>query len=803
MSARFFEFAIWNPYNANRMKKFLPFLALAALCGCTHKAAHPNVLIVTFDTTRADHVGCYAPHAGYTPNIDALAAEGSVFENARTTCPLTLPSHTTILTGATPLRHGLRVNDAGRLPSDVPSIAELFQTNNYETAAFVSAVVLDKRFGLDRGFDHYDDRLPDPKYGSELRENLGAAMVPASIDGAETTSRFLAWLGARADDARPWFSWVHFYDPHGPHDPHPEFRSHGATDEYSQEISYTDSLLGRIVAHLKRTGQYRNTIIVVLADHGESLGEHGELTHGMTLYDGTLHIPLVVKPSDGMEWRLPRRVKDNVSNADIAPTLALGVLGVSWRAEEHEAAGRPFQSIAAGANGAVRKVYSETINPEVAFGWAPLAAITRDDWKYIETPRSELYDLAADPHENDNRAGPDDDIAESMALDLDAIRGLTTTAEPAALPLDHEMIERLRSLGYTAGGDTAKRAAASRAATSDDTRMDIKDALPDLNAYHELKASLAGGFCTTNDFERLKGIISRMPDSPSFLLTYAGMSAFFGDEDEAERVLIRIGELKPDDPDAFGALGSLYLSQDRFEEAAYAYARSIEVGGGLTCQPLAAARIGHIDLLIGDLNGATNMLAASRPFLNEHRAFDKRIGDALLRLGDVDGAIAAYDLALAEQPDWASAIEGGAWARMVSENEDERKRALRDAYSLRLLSDRREPRDLETLAAAYAANGKFKEALATAHEALGILKGEIELPPPPPEYFAAFEGVGAKWRDPAIRQRFFDMVAARLEAAIPDWEAGKRPTQEFAARRLADLDYLMDAPIRQSKPEEY
>ena len=784
------------------MKKLISILALAALCGCARKAARPNVLIVTFDTTRADHIGCYEPHSGHTPNIDALAADGTVFENARTTCPLTLPSHTTLLTGATPLRHGLRVNDAGRLPPDVPSVAELFKTNGYETAAFVSAVVLDRRFGLDRGFDHYDDRLPDPMYGSELRENLGAAMVPASIDGAETTARFLAWQRGRDGDPRPWFAWVHYYDPHGPHDPHPEFRAHGAADEYSQEISYTDALLGRMVAHLKRTGQYRDTTVIVLADHGESLGEHGELTHGMTLYDGTLHIPLVVKPAAGMEWRLPKRVKDDASNADIAPTLARGVFGASWRAEEHEAAGRPLQSIAENG-GAPRKVYSETINPEVAFGWAPLAAVMRGGWKYIETPKTELYDLVADPHEDDNRVGPDDDIAESMALDLDAIRGLTTMAEPVALPLDHDMIERLRSLGYTAGGDTAKRAAASRAATADDTRMDIKDALPDLNTYHELKGMLAGGFCTTNDLERLKGIISRMPDSPSFLLTYAGMSAFFGDEAEAERVLVHVTELKPDDPDAFNAIGSLYLSQERFNEAALAYARAIEVGGGLACQPLAAARIGHIDLLTGDLAGATNMLVASRPFLNEHRAFDKRIGDALLRLGDIPGAIAAYDSALAEQPDWASALEGGTWARMVSANEEERKRALRDAYSLRLLSDRREPRDLETLAAAYAANGKFADALRTAREAIAIVRGEIELPPPPPEYYAAFDGIGAKWRDPAIRRRFFDMVAARLEAAIPDWEAGVAPTQEFAARRLSALDYLMDAPIRQAKPEEY
>lgn len=785
------------------MKRILPILLAAALCGCARKNVRPNVLIVTFDTTRADHVGCYEPHTGYTPNIDALAAEGTVFENARTTCPLTLPAHTTILTGVTPLRHGLRVNDAGRLPPDVPSIAELFKTNNYETAAFVSAVVLDKRFGLDRGFDLYDDRLPDPMYGSELRENLGAAMVPASIDGAETTSRFLEWQRRRTGDGRPWFSWVHYYDPHGPHDQHAEFRAHGASDEYSQEISYTDALLGRIVAHLKRTGQYRDTVIVVLADHGESLGEHGELTHGMTLYEAPVRIPLVIKPAYGMEWRLPGRVAENASNADIAPTLARGALGVEWGVESHEAAGRPLQELASGATGAERKVYSETINPEVAFGWAPLAAVSRGGWKYIESPRAELYDLATDPREDDNRIGPDDDIAESMASDLDVIRGLTTTAKPAALPLDHEMIERLRSLGYTAGGDTAKRAAETRAATRDDTRMDIKDALPDLNAYHELKGKLAGGFCDTNDLEHIKGIISRMPDSPSFLITYAGMSAFFGDEAESERVLRHVTELKPDDPDAFNALGSLYLSQERFDEAAHSYARAIEIGGGLSCQPLAAARIGHIGLLTGDLASATNMLSASRPFLNEHRAFDKRIGDALLRLGDIDGAIAAYDSALAEQPGWASALEGGTWARMVSTEAEERKRALRDAYSLRLLSDRREPRDMETLAAAYAANGKFEDAVRTAREAISIVRGETRLPPPPPEYFAAFDGVGAKWRDPATRQRFFDMVAERLEAAIPDWEAGVAPTQEFAARRLSGLDYLMDAPVRQSAPEEY
>ncbi len=782
-------------------------IAVCCVCGCSRPPEHPNVLVVTLDTTRADHIGCYEPHSGYTPNIDAIARDGTVFEQAYTVCPLTLPAHSSIFTGVTPLRHGLRANDGGCLPSDIPTLAELFSTNGYDTAAFISAVVLDHGFGLARGFDTYDDRLPQRVLASVAanRQENHAAAWP-SIDGAITADRFIEWLGSKdAAPRKPWFAWVHFYDPHGPYDEHPEFAAHGAVDPYSQEISYADALVGRIVARLKADKSYADTWIIVVGDHGESLGEHNEPHHGFTVYDCAVRVPLVVKPARRSGWRAARRVSAVATCVDIAPTLSRGVFGIDWQAERHAAAGLPLQDVAALSQGDAdaRAIYLESLYGAIAHDWAPVAGVRRGNWKFIESPKCELYDISVDGAENDNRAGPDDDIAEELSGILESIRfDVDVSSEsPEVTEIDPAMLARLRSLGYTAGGDSAKKAleAARAAAKPGDGRIDVKDALPLSMEVGQFTARLTEGALDAEAaFPRIREIAALMPGhSKAQLLLVKAMIAT-GETDEAISLLNRLIADGLDISGAHEVLGSIYLGQGRLPEARAEFEQSLSLGGGPELQPLFDLRLAHIDLIEGDLVSATNRIIRARPLSNQKREASKRLGDALVRLGDIPSALAAYNDALAELPGWTPAREGRIWASIASDDPEKRKEAMREAYAMRLLSDRREPRDLEALAVAYAVNGKMDEALRTAREAIGIARGEIKLPPPAAAYAAALGKCA-----PVDRARYFEMVALRLEKAIPTWEAGASPDFNYVAERLAAPDYLSDIPLRQSAPQEY
>ena len=492
------------------------------------------------------------------------------------------------------------------------------------------------------------------------------------------------------------------------------------------------------------------------------------------------------------------------SCVDIAPTLALGVFGAEWPSEGHAAAGRPLQDVAAQAPGeaAGRTIFFESLYGAIAHDWAPVAGVRRGAWKFIESPRRELYDTEADPSELDNRAEPDDDIAEELAEALDSIRSGEEAATPgSAAAIDPAMLARLRSLGYTAGGDSAKKAAeaARAAARGGDSRIDVKDALPLSAEVGRYTAALAADELDAGTaLPRIREIAMLMPghEKAQFLLASALIAT--GATGEAESFLKKMIEKAPGESATHDALGGLYLRLDRIRDARTEFELALELGGGPGLQPLIDLRLAHIDLIEGDLASATNRIVRARPLSNQRREASKRLGDALVRIGDIPSAIEAYDDALAELPGWAPAREGRIWAAIASDDPALRAQALREAYAMRLLSDRREPRDLEALAAAYAANGKTGDALRTAREAIAIARGEIELPPPSPAYAAALE----KTRG-ANRSHYFEMVAQRLEKAIPEWEGGTPPGQRYAAERLAAPDYLSDTPLRQSAPAEY
>jgi choline-sulfatase len=435
--------------RARRIPKTLPAIS-AVLLGFLASAALANgnpqqtpVLLITIDTLRADHLGCYGARSVRTPAIDALAAQGVRFERAMAQVPITLPSHTAILTGTYPMYNGEHDFTSPTLPENVGVVAQAFERQGYVTAAFVSAFVLNSSWGLNRGFRTYDDH-----FGPQQFEMRNPANIERRAD--ETVGRLLRWFETWAAGAvtRPFFVWLHLYDPHSPYDPPQPFHTQYGSHLYDGEIAYTDSQLARLFAALRRSGVYDRALIVLVSDHGESLGEHGEPEHSFFIYDATLHVPLIFKPPLGMAS--PRVVRRLAGSIDIAPTL-LDLLHI------RDPLSRQFQGVSLASDilgkGSAREhaVYSESYYPRDSFGWSELRCISTERFKYIQAPRPELYDARKDPRELHNVYGQRASIAAEMRAQLESVerRYASPLDEKASgPPLLPETVEKLKSLGY-------------------------------------------------------------------------------------------------------------------------------------------------------------------------------------------------------------------------------------------------------------------------------------------------------------------------------------------------------------------
>ena len=358
-------------------------------------AAKTSVLLITVDTLRADRLGCYGARRAETPAMDALAAEGVRFERAYAQVPITLPSHAAIFTGTYPMHNGVRDFTSSGIPAGVGMLAEAFQRQGYQTAAFVSAFVLDSTWGFGRGFETYDDHFDPRQFETQNPGNIQRR-------AGETIDRLLAWLRAyqsRPAGRRPFFVWLHLYDPHSDYNPPEPFHSRYAGRLYDGEVAYADSQLARLFQRLRAAGLYDRALIALLSDHGESLGEHGEDEHGFFVYNSTLHVPMIVKLPRGEAP--PRTVAAPVATIDLAPTL-LELLRL------RDPISRQFQgtslaSLVVGKGApAARPVYSESYYPRDSFGWAPLRTLATRRLRYIEAPRAEIYDLTADAEETRN-----------------------------------------------------------------------------------------------------------------------------------------------------------------------------------------------------------------------------------------------------------------------------------------------------------------------------------------------------------------------------------------------------------------
>jgi arylsulfatase A-like enzyme/Flp pilus assembly protein TadD len=404
------------------------------------RTSPPNVLLITIDTVRADHLGCYGYSKIKTPTLDSLAHDGIVFERAISQVPLTWPSHTAILTGTYPFQNGVQDFTGQPLDPLFRSVAQAFKKNGYRTGAVVSAYVLDRVWGLARGFDFYDDAFAPEEF---QKKDIGLVDRKAG----ESVSHAIRWLKNNASASRqPFFFWLHLYDPHSPYDPpepfHTEYRDH----PYDGEIAYADHELGRLITWLKIHQLYNSTLIVALSDHGESLGEHGEQEHGYFVYNSTVQIPLIVKPPAGSGVR-PGRVAATVETTSVAPTL-LKLAGLKDEIEKQFTSPHLFGKEIDDDHAA----YSETFYTFNSFGWSPLHSLQTKRFHYIDAPRPELYDLLADPDEKNNLAAQQ---SATIAVFKDKLQAklqqnpykATTNLSVSMSP---DALEKLRALGYVA-----------------------------------------------------------------------------------------------------------------------------------------------------------------------------------------------------------------------------------------------------------------------------------------------------------------------------------------------------------------
>jgi arylsulfatase A-like enzyme/Flp pilus assembly protein TadD len=643
---------------------FISAAVLASACKAPAKPKDFNVLLVTIDTLRPDRLSCYSQKYLQTPQIDGLAARGVLFERAFAHAPLTLPSHASILLGSTPLAHGADDNGMRVVPRGVPSLPKTLKAAGYATGAFVSAFPLDTRFGLNEGFDVYDDKYPArPAAALDFPERPAEKTMAAALD----------WL---ARQNGPWFLWVHLYDPHSPYAPPEPYASRFAADPYSGEVAYVDETLGRLFGAIDGRGETGRTLVVLTADHGESLGEHGEMTHGYFAYNSTIHVPLVVA-APGLA---PSRVKDLVSHEDIFPTVC-DVLGLP---APGDLPGQSFRPLLEGRTRKTRPVYFEALEGYYHHGAAPLRGVIDGPMKFMDSPVPELYDLRNDPDEAKDLASMAEIARYKKVLDRTMASETAAHGGRAARLTDRETAERLRSLGYASGPPAPAR-------KDFGTADDLKTLLP-LEQKLVEAATLAKEGRPDESARLLEDLIALRPGFTRAYAQLAELEYSLGRGDGHLRALERGALANPGDFTMVSALGIALVERGDF-------GRGIEVLGRALAlfdeDPNVWGSLAEAYWKTGELDKADETF---------HRALALAPGDAIVNgnLGNlyvewglrtrnadlVRRSFAHFETALATDPSLASVHNGlgSAWkiagdtARAVASWE--KAASLDPAYSL-------------------------------------------------------------------------------------------------------------------------
>jgi arylsulfatase A-like enzyme/Flp pilus assembly protein TadD len=613
----------------------------------------PNVVVITIDTLRADHLGCYGYKQIHTPNIDALAAESSRFTRAYTPVPVTLPSHSAIFTGTYPTLSGMHDFSGNKLSVKQTTLATVLRQQGYTTGAVIGSAVLDSRFGLNQGFDFYYDHFD---FNRLQESNLEEMERPGNV----VADVALEWLSKNSQ--RKFFLWMHLYDPHHPYRPPEPYSDEYKTHLYDGEIAFADAQVGRLIAYLKQKGLYRNTLIVLTGDHGESLGEHGEKTHGFFIYNATLHIPVMI--------HLPEQAAGNVVNElvtlpDLMPTI-LHQLNLDV---PREVQGRDLSSLIKTNKEKDKKdppsgLYAETFLPRLHFNWNELKSIETENYHFIEAPKPELYDLSADPGETNNLFSDKKAVAEELHARLNVlVRQYSSDQELAEKTgLDPALMERLKSLGYAgfSGGTTVAEAAGSLPDPKDRIQAYelISDAVAD-SQHGEYEGS------TVKLKEALKTEPNSVPVHYLLGLNYYRLKQYPNAVEEFQRVL----QLSPD-----------------YELATY------QLG-------LSLARSGNFDGAISSLKRALELDST-----NFSAAYN--LGAAYLKKQMVPEAASAFQQAIAVNPDYELAHRSLGELLLYEEKTDDALAELRRAVAI----EPRDPAAHAALAKALNAKGMTAEA---------------------------------------------------------------------------------------------
>lgn len=568
--------------------------------------SRPDVFLITIDTLRADHVGCYGYKNVETPTLDSLAADGVRFTHAYTHSPITNTSHTTILTGLLPSVHG--VTDFG-IPLSPQHVtwAELLKKQGYQTAAFIGAVILDSNQlapGLDRGFDFYDN-FPAPT-GSDSDSHSKARWGRVERRGMTVVEHAESWLIQHG--AGPRFVWVHLYDPHDPYEPPPPFSEKYAKHLYDGEIAYADFALGHFIATLKKSGAYDNSIIVISGDHGEGLGEHGEETHGLFLYDSTLHIPLIVKLAANSHRGLV--IDSLIRTTDILPT----VLSLTNTPAPPELNGETLVPYFENQSQPARSLFGETDYP-LRWGWSPLRALREQNAKLIEAPRPEFYDLATDPHE---------------------LKNLYSTQNAEAATLQSEMSKWKAKLPPAPVGSTGQATA---------NLPDPKDKVEVQNLLHRsMLASDDGRMSESRDY--LEKAVQLDPTSSTALRQLGEMELAAQEYSKAAIDLKRAIELRPEDSVAAFEAGRAFEKTGDLAAARDALESSLRLSPG---QTNARVLLGRVYLRLKDAHNAEDQFEAA--LLVDSDNAEARLGLAEAEIAKTDCATALPDLESLTQSD--------------------------------------------------------------------------------------------------------------------------------------------------------
>lgn len=612
-----------------------------------------NVLIVTIDTLRADALGSYGGPS--TSVLDGLAARGARFDFAHAHAVVTLPSHASIMSGTYPYQHGIRDNTGYRFNPSQPTIAKLLKDQGFATGAFIGGFPLDRRFGLNAGFDTYDDRLVSPGGEDGERERRADAVVDAAN----------RWIGQQQGK---WFAWVHLYDPHATYAPPPEFAARSSSP-YLGEVMWTDHALGALFDGL--TSQARDTLVVVTADHGEGLGDHGELTHGIFAYEAVLRVPLIISEvrTDGRAPASGVVVSTPVRHVDLLPTV-LDALGSPVPSS---APGASLKDVIANRGGGDRPSYFEAMSSTLTRGWAPLRGVISGRGKYIDLPIPELYDLSADPQEATNVAARE---GARVAVMFNLLKGFDVAPPARARAETSETIERLRSLGYISGGTAAIRGEYTEA---DDPKrlIELEQWLQQaadaqrrgqthaaIQIYERVIATRAD---TEDAYRKLALVYWRQGRAAAAISTLERalkngvtqsevrikLAEYLAQSGQPGRAIELLETTAGEDPDALIALGNAYTIADRTAEALATFERLLALD---PANALAYENIGAAQLQRHDLAAAERSLRRATELDDRRAGAHTSLGVVLAATGRRDQAIDEWRRAVAIDPNELNAL---------------------------------------------------------------------------------------------------------------------------------------------------